>query len=162
DPAAHRESVEAHRGLLERNPGRRSSWRSLERIAAHWKRERPQRTCVAVLQALGSTSGGAPVQGTLLVDVNPPSDATVAAASALLLALSEAGALPAPSDPPPYPVQPGVLERAVAEVAGPAWRLSDAALRGLWSQPGDDATGTGDDLGRKARKRLKRALKSFD
>jgi len=29
DPAAHRESVEAHKGLLERNPGRRSSWRSL-------------------------------------------------------------------------------------------------------------------------------------
>ena len=162
DPAAHRESVEAHKGLLERNPGRRSSWRSLERIAAHWKRERPQKTCVAVLQALGNSSGGAPVTGAPMVDVNPPSDATVAAATELLLALAEAGALAEPSEAVPYALQPGALERELAAVAGPAWRLPDTALRTLWNQPGDDATATGDDLGRKARKRLKKALRSFD
>ena len=81
DPAAHRESVEAHRGLLERHPGRRSSWRSLERIASHWKRERAQKTCVAVLQALGPAGGASPIDGAPLVEVGAPTDPTVAAAS---------------------------------------------------------------------------------
>ena len=162
DPAAHRESVEAHRGLLERHPGRRSSWRSLERIAAHWRRDRAQTTCVAVLQALGPAGGATPIEGAPLVDVGPPADSTVAAATELLLAVGEAGALPEPSEPRPYPAFAGALEEALGALVGPAWRLSDAALRAIWSQPGEDSTQTGDEIGRRARRRLKRALRSFD
>ena len=162
DPAAHRESVEAHRGLLERHPGRRSSWRSLERIAAHWQRERAQKTCIAVLQALGPAGSGTPLEGTPLVGVNAPADATVAAATELLLAISEAGALPAASEPPPCATLAPALEEALGALVGPAWKLGDAALRGIWSQPGEDSTQTGDDLGRRAKRRLKKALRSFD
>ncbi|HTO09740.1 MAG TPA: hypothetical protein VMR86_22000 [Myxococcota bacterium] len=162
DPAAHRESVDAHRGLLERHPGRRSSWRSLERIAAHWKRERAQKTCLAVLQALGPPGGATPIEGALLVEVGASPDGTVAAATELLLAIHEAGALPAPDATPPIPTPAAPLEQALTLLVGPAWKLGDSALRGIWSQPGDDSTQTGDDLGRKARKRLKKALRSFD
>ncbi len=162
DPAAHRESVDAHRWLLERHPGRRSSWRSLERIAAHWKRERAQKTCVAVLQALGPAGASAPVEGPLLVEAGAPADGTVAAATELLLAISEAGALPAPGVAPPYGTLAPPLEQALAALVGPAWKLGDAALRGIWSQPGEDSTQTGDDVGRRAKRRLKKALRSFD
>ena len=162
DPAAHRESVEAHRGLLERHPGRRSSWRSLERIASHWKRERAQKTCVAVLQALGPAGGASPIDGAPLVEVGAPTDPTVAAATELLLAVSEAGALPEPSEPRPYPAFAAPLEQELTALVGPAWLLSDAALRGVWSQPGDESTQTGEDIGRRAKRRLKRALRTFD
>jgi tetratricopeptide (TPR) repeat protein len=162
DPAAHRESVDAHRGLLERHPGRRSSWRSLERIAAHWKRERAQKTCIAVLQALGPVGGGTPIEGPLVVEVGAPGDGTVAAATELLLAISEAGALPAPGEASKYPTLAPPLEQALASLVGPAWKLGDAALTGIWSQPGEDATPTGDDLGRRAKRRLRKALRSFD
>jgi hypothetical protein len=162
DPAAHRESVEAHRGLLERHPGRRSSWRSLERIAAHWKRERAQKTCVAVLAALGPPGGSAPIEGPLLVEVGVPADATVVAATELLLAIAEAGALPEPGDPSPYATPAAPLEQALSALVGPAWKLGDSALRGIWSQSGEDSTQTGEDLGRRAKRRLKRALRSFD
>ena len=162
DPAAHRESVDAHRGLLERHPGRRSSWRSLERIAAHWKRERAQKTCVAVLQALGPAGAGTPIEGTLLVEVGASADGTVAAATELLLAISEAGALPAPGDAPPYGTLAPPIEQTLGALVGPAWKLGDEALRGIWSQPGEDSTQNGDDLGRRAKRRLKKALRSFD
>ncbi len=160
DPAAHRESVDAHRGLLERHPGRRSSWRSLERIAAHWKRERAQKTCVSVLQALGPAGGATPVAGQLLVEIGVPEDQTVAAATELLLAISEAGALPAASDSSNTALAPA-LEQALAALVGPAWKLDDAALRGIWNQPGDDSTQTA-DIGGRAKRRLKKALRSFD
>jgi hypothetical protein len=162
DPAAHRESVEAHRGLLERHPGRRSSWRALERIATHWKRERAQKTCVAVLQALGPAGGASPLDGPLLVDVSAPADSTVAAATELVLALSEAGALPAAADPRPYPTFAAALEDELRELVGPSWLLSDASLHGVWSQADGDATPAGEDLGFRAKRRLKRALRSFD
>ena len=162
DPSAHRESVDAHRGLLERHPGRRSSWRSLERIAAHWKRERAQKTCIGVLAALGPAGGGAPIEGSLLVEVGVPADATVAAATELLLAVAEAGARPAAAEASPYATPAAPLEQALAALVGPAWKLGDSALRGIWSQAGEDATQTGDDLGRRAKRRLKRALRSFD
>ncbi|MFI5314055.1 MAG: hypothetical protein ACHQ6T_00005 [Myxococcota bacterium] len=162
DPSAHRESVEAHRGLLERHPGRRSSWRSLERIAAHWKRERAQKTCVGVLQALGPAGGGSPIEGPLLVEAGVSADTTVAAATELLLAVAEAGALPASGDASGYATPAPLLEQELGALVGPAWKLADSALRGIWSQAGDEATQTGDDIGRRAKRRLKRALRSFD
>ncbi|HTO53327.1 MAG TPA: hypothetical protein VMR50_08070 [Myxococcota bacterium] len=164
DPAAHRESVESHKGLLERHPGRRSSWRSLERIAAHWKRERAQKTCLAVLQALGPAGGANPtIEGPMLVEVGPSNDVTVGAATELLLAMFEAGALPSPDGSPAIPTPPAPLEHALNAIVGPAWKLGDGALRNIWSQSGDDATQTGvEDLGRRAKRRLKKALRSFD
>src|SRR5262249_13516980 len=162
DPAAHRESVDAHRGLLERHPGRRSSWRSLERIAAHGKRERAQKPCLWVLQAPGRAGGAPPIEGPLLVELGAPADATVAAATELLLAIHEAAALPPPDATPPIPTPAAPLEQALGALVGPAWKLGDSALRGIFSQGGDDSTRTGDDLGRKARKRVKNALRSFD
>jgi hypothetical protein len=162
DPAAHRESVEAHRDLLERNPGRRSSWRSLERIAAHWKREKAQRTCAAVLQALGPTTSANATPPQLLVNSAAPDDATVAAATELLLAVSEAGALPQTGERSTHPEPSPALVRELAALVGSAWTLSDAGLRSIWSQPIDEATQVGEDLGFRARRRLKKALRSFD
>jgi len=117
---------------------------------------------VAVLQALGPAGGASPIDGAPLVEVGAPTDPTVAAATELLLAVSEAGALPEPSEPRPYPAFAAPLEQELTALVGPAWLLSDAALRGVWSQPGDESTQTGEDIGRRAKRRLKRALRTFD
>ncbi len=163
DPAAHRESVAAHRELLAKNPARRGSWRSLERIAEHWKRERPHAACAAVLHALGSTgSNGARTQP-VLVDASAPTDPSIAAATELLQALAEAGgATPSPGDASNAPKVQGALKRELDALAGAAWGLPDASLRATWSQPNDESAHGAEDLGRRARRRLKRALRSFD
>ena len=163
DPASHRESVAAHRELLARHPARRGSWRSLERIAEHWKRERAQVSCAAVLQALGTAGSTAARPQPLLADASASTDPSIAAATELLLALAEAGgAAPSPSGPANAPKLQGALKREVDAITGAAWALPDASLRGIWSQPADDSAHSGEDLGRRARKRLKRALRSFD
>ncbi|MEX2205207.1 MAG: tetratricopeptide repeat protein, partial [Myxococcota bacterium] len=163
DPAAHRESVAAHRELLARHPARRGSWRSLERIAEHWKRERAQATCSAVLSALGSTGAANARPQALLADISAPTDASIAAATELLQALAEAGGAPTNGAVASNAAKlQGALKREVEAIAGTAWSLPDASLRGIWSQPGDDAGHSSEDLGRRARRRLKRALRSFD
>jgi hypothetical protein len=161
DPAAHRESRDAHVELLERNPARRSSWRSLERIAAHWRRDRVRETCAAVLQALGPATNANGAPAPLLVEVGEPEDPSVVAASELLRGLAESGGLPSTdADAPSLALSPA-LRREVDALAGAAFALSDAALRGLWSQPPDAAAGR-DDLARRARRLLKRARTHFD
>ncbi len=163
DPAAHRESVAAHRDLLARHPARRGSWRSLERIADHWKRERAHATCSAVLQALGSAGSASARPQALLADGSAPADVSVAAATELLLAVAEAGGTtPNAAEPSDAPKLQGALKREVDAIAGSAWSLSDASLRRIWSQPADDSGHSGEDFGRRARRRLKRALRSFD
>ena len=161
DPAAHRESIAAHRELLDRHPARRSSWRSLERIAGHWKRDRAQKTCAAVLQALGSRSQAGET-AILVADTSASANASVVAATELLLAVSEAGAVQPSSEPSTAPKLSPRLKREVDAIAGASWSLSDGALRGVWNQPAEEATQPGEDLGRRARRRLKRALRSFD
>jgi tetratricopeptide (TPR) repeat protein len=161
DPAAHRESIAAHRELLDRHPARRSSWRSLERIAGHWKRDRAQKTCAAVLQALGSARAQGAETSSIVAEVGPSANASVVAATELLQAVAEAGAIQ-PSGEPTAPKLSPRLKREVEAIAGTSWSLSDGALRGVWNQPAVDATQPGEDLGRRARRRLKRALRSFD
>jgi hypothetical protein len=89
----------------------------------------------------------------------------VVAATELLLALAEAGGSAATTPGEGAAAVPKLgasLAREVQTLVGTSWSLSDAALRSVWNQPADDATQTGEDLGRRARKRLKRALRSFD
>ncbi len=163
DPASHRESVAAHRELLARHPARRSSWRSLERIAEHWKRERAQTTCAAVLSALGPTPSTSVTPDALLVDLGASENPSVPAATDLLLAIAEAGgAAPTAGDPSNAAKLSLGLRREVEAIAGSAWALSDSALQSIWTQPADESTNPGEDLGRRARRRLKRALRSFD
>jgi tetratricopeptide (TPR) repeat protein len=162
DPAAHRESIAAHRELLERHPARRSSWRSLERIAGHWKRDRAQKTCAAVLQALGTTRSPGAETSTVVAELGPSANASVVAATELLQAVAEAGAIQAAAEPSTAPKLSPRLKREVEAIAGTSWSLSDGALRGVWNQPAEEATQPGEDLGRRARRRLKRALRSFD
>jgi tetratricopeptide (TPR) repeat protein len=163
DPASHRESVAAHRDLLARHPARRSSWRSLERIAEHWKRERAQVTCGAVLQALGPASSTSARSQALLADVSAPADPSIAAATELLLAVTEAGSpVATAADATGVPKLTLGMKREVESIAGVAWAMPDAALRKIWNQPADDSVQPGEDLGRRARRRLKRAMRSFD
>jgi len=163
DPSAHRESVAAHRELLAANPARRSSWRALERIAEHWKRERAQITCSAVLKALAPASGTAAAPQMLLAELGPAGNSSVAAASELLLALAEAGAQPASgADGAGIPKLSFGLKREVAAIAGSSWGLPDEVLKNAWSQPGEDTGQPGEDLGRRARRRLKRVMRSVD
>ncbi len=163
DPAAHRESVAAHRELLAHNPARRSSWRALERIAEHWKRERAEVTCAAVLKALAPASTTPMAPQVLLADLGPPEDPSIAAASELLLTLAESlGSVANGADATGVPKLSLSLKREVAAIAGASWALSDDALRSAWSQPLVETTQQGEELGRRARRRLKRALRSFD
>ena len=163
DPASHRESVAAHRELLAAHPARRSSWRSLGRIAEHWKRERAQTTCVAVLQALGPAASTSAGPQALLADASPPANPSIAAASELLLAVSEAGGpLATATDATSVPKLQLGMKREVESIAGAAWALPDEALRGIWNQPAEDSAQPAEDLGRRARRRLKRVMRSFD
>ena len=163
DPASHRESLDAHRDLLIRHPARRSSWRSLERIAEHWKRDRAQKTSAAVLQALGPANASSAEPRPLLAEVGASSNPSVVAATDLLLAVAEAGGTAAiGTDEATVPKLSLGLKREVEAIAGAAWALPDSALRGIWNQPADDANQPNEDLGRRARRRLKRALRSFD
>ncbi|MCP4007307.1 MAG: tetratricopeptide repeat protein [bacterium] len=161
DPAAHRESIRLHRDLLEEYPARLGSWRSIEHMGQHWRRDRAQQTCIAVLRALGSHVDNWDPDRPLSVmaETGPSSDPGVSGATELLLALEEVSALPKVSGTPSLTGLPVWARKEIAKIIGAAWDLPDDTLRGIWVKPDDESN---DELPRRARRRLKRALSSID
>jgi tetratricopeptide (TPR) repeat protein len=162
DPAAHRESLRQHLDLLEAFPARVNSWRSLARIASHWKREHVTQTCDVVLDTLGVsrlTSGDDPLPPPL-VNVQASAHPVVCGATELLLALEEGGLLPQAEEDPVLGPLPRPIAEAIEGLAGKAWKLSDDTLHGIWCRPfGEGEAGS---IPRRARRRIRRALRSFD
>jgi tetratricopeptide (TPR) repeat protein len=162
DPAAHVESLHLHRDLLEAHPGRRASWTALERIAAHWQHPAALATCAGVRRALGATAEGERSErGGVAVRISDPEHSSVAAATELLRALDEAGALPAPAPRTSPRRIPGAIRAALARLAGAAWELADEQISALL-QPPDAELGLGDSVARRVRRRVRRANRALD
>jgi tetratricopeptide (TPR) repeat protein len=164
DPAQHRESLTLHRGLLEAHPARPGSWRSLARIADHWRREDAIRTCSLVLEALGADldPSAEPARGTPLADTNAPSSPVIHAAGEILDVVSECGRLPTAGVERRFSDAPEPLRREIIGIAGEAWDLDDADIVTLWRTTLDQGREAGSDLPRRPRKRLQRALENTD
>jgi hypothetical protein len=162
DPAAHGESVHLHRELLEAFAARPGSWRSIVRIAEHWRRDRAGESARQVLAALRmgpETSFSEPP----LVHTGASENAAVRAATELLRALNEANQLPnvtpTPRDLPDLPMP---LRIQLAELSGPGWDLADDVLSGLWQETIPERLEAGEGLSRRSRRQLQRALKDTD
>ena len=54
------------------------------------------------------------------------------------------------------------LADAMQSISGAGWKLGDAVLKQLWSQPIDDAEIPTAELSRRAKRRIRRALRGFD
>jgi tetratricopeptide (TPR) repeat protein len=162
DPGSHGESVELHRDLLEAFPSRRGSWHALKRMADHWARERASMTCARVLSALGEAQT-VPAEGpALLIRSEDAPNSAVAAATELMLALEEAGALPARGSTAGFPELPAVIGRHLERLAGSSWELHDDQLAVLWREPLDDVALLGEKIPRRARRRMKKALQRIE
>jgi len=162
DPGSHRESVELHRDLLEAFPSRRGSWHALKRMADHWAREPAAMTCARVLSALGETQtvpGDGPA---LLIRPEDAPNSAVAAATELMLALEEAGALPARGMTAGFAEVPPAIGRHLEKLAGGSWELQDDQLAVLWREPLDDVALLGEKIPRRARRRMKKALQRIE
>jgi tetratricopeptide (TPR) repeat protein len=164
DPGHHRESLALHRELLAAFPSRPGSWRSLARIAEHWRRADSSRTCAIVLEALGADMepSADAVGGRPLVAVEGSRVPSLRAASEILSAYAEAASLPSPASSAErvYAQAPEALRRELIALAGEAWELADAELSAQWLLPLGKGERAGEELPRRARRRLRAALES--
>jgi Tfp pilus assembly protein PilF len=162
DPSSHRESIHLHRQLFEEFPARPGSWHSVRLIAEHWKRERAKATSEIVLAALGLRPQEGNVRRTRpLINAGPPEQAAMRGASLLLRALS--GSRSEKSSPRAVDAGlPGQLANEIAKIAGPRWNLPDEGLNELWSEPLDADQSPTQQLSRRARKHLRRALDKLE
>src|SRR5262249_48689527 len=122
------------------------------------------RTCAIVLESLGAdmepradAASGAP-----LVETASSREPVLHAASEILQAYEESAALPSPTAERLYAQAPEVLRRELLAVAGEAWNLSDQDLCAQWLLPLGKGERAGEELPRRARRRLRAALEGVD
>jgi hypothetical protein len=133
-------------------------------MAAHGRRGVASRTCALVLEALGADMepSAEAVSGTPLVDTGPAKGPAPRAASEILLAYADAGSLPSPESAPLYADAPEPLRRELLALADGAWALADADLCAQWLLPLGEGERAGEELPRRARRRLRTALESVE
>jgi len=163
DPASHQESVQLHRELLEALPARPGSWKALARIADHWERTAPSRTCAVVLESLATPRPDAEGAdgATPLLREGPAWGAAVQAGLDLLRAREDAELLPGGPRRPDTGESPA-LRAQLLQIAGSSWSLSNAKIQEVWRRPVDEAALTIEGAPRRARKKLRKALRAFD
>ncbi len=132
DPDSHGESLCLHAELLARFPGRRASWRALERISEHRRWEEARRTARWVLCALEGEEEQREATDearAFLAELRPSSDAEAVAELVREMKTGK-GALPE-SPSVPSPPLPPAARFALAALAGPAWSLANEKLSQL-------------------------------
>ncbi len=126
-PEAHAESLRLHLVLLRKFPGRRTSWRALERISAHASAESARAICRWVLCSLdGERERDEATRGAreLLSRLEPSPELAASINHLREHARGSAAGdgLPRTADV----VEP--LQRALANLVGPCWFLDDGEL----------------------------------
>lgn len=164
DPGGHAESLRLHDKLLVDYPARPGSWRALHTIAKQRQEPAALATCREVLDALGLRGDGDERDGRErpVIHGEAPASRELAAATEFLLALDSLEALPERQAETAADGLPAGIQAELTQLAGRAWQLDDEVLRALLGQAGREADPRLEALPRKARRRLKRALRSVD
>ena len=164
DPASHPESIRQHRDLLEEFPTRTGSWRALARIANYWKRRAVKQTCETVLATL-TGEGGEGQRGELALSrlaASASAPPLIAAATEVMRALEEGSVLPESELTPSADTLEGEISLAIRRLAGHWWELGDEALRSVWQRATTADTTRAADIRRRARRRIRRALRGIE
>jgi tetratricopeptide (TPR) repeat protein len=162
-PRGHAESLRLHRDLLQAFPARAGSWRAISRVGQQAACDAVTKTCAAVLAALGA--GGVDVRGAAVVPLvltDASGDATVRAATKLLRALRDAGALPPAGERDDGAHLPGPIATQLDSLSGSAWGIANEGLKALWSEPAEADSTSVLSLPWRLQRRLQRTLRDAD
>ena len=121
-------------------------------------------TCEIVLETLTSDRPSDEVAESRvpLIDVGSPEPAVVNCASKVLRALEEDMLLPDPERNAAARTLESPLAAAVRALAGRAWELGDESLRSVWGRSWSDEEPEGSKLPRRAKRRIRRALRALE
>ena len=97
-----------------------------------------------------------------LIDSGPPANRIIRAATEVLRALEEEALLPESAPAPSAESLEGEISLALHSLIGQWWELSDEALRSVWRRPATQDEPGATEIPRRARRRIRRALRGLE